>query len=101
MKLRKKDTVIITRGKDKGKRGKVERVFAKKKKVLVAGLNVYKRHLKKRSEKNPAGIIEFSRPLPMANVAVICPKCDKKTRVGFSLDKTDKQRICKKCQQVI
>ena len=94
-KLRKGDEVFITAGKDKGKRGKVERISAEK--VYLPGLNTYKRHLKKRDEKNPGGIIQFSRPLPLAAVSLICPKCGKPTRVGFVIDKKNKRRMCRKC----
>lgn len=98
-KLKKGDEVFITAGKDKGKRGKVDRLSGEK--VYLPGLNTYKRHLKKRDEKNPGGIIQFSRPLPLANVSLICPKCGKPTRVGFIVDKKNKRRICRKCRAKI
>lgn len=98
MKLKKGDEVIITAGKDKGKKGKIEKFFPKSDKVFLPGLNIYKRHMKKRDENNPGGIIEFSRPLPVANVSLICPKCNKETRVGFKVINKEKIRVCKKCQ---
>lgn len=101
MKIRKGDTVLITAGKDKGKKGKVERVYPDEQMVLVPGLNLFKRHLKKRTEGQKGGIVTFSRPINMANVAIICPKCSKPTRVGFQLSGDDKIRICRKCQQPI
>lgn len=101
MKLRKGDEIIITGGKDKGRRGKIERVDSKAQTVLVLGVNIYKRHVKRRDEKNPGGIIDFPRPLPIAKVALICPKCKKPTRVGFLVTDKEKQRICKKCKQLI
>lgn len=101
MKLKKGDDIIVTGGKDKGRRGKIERVFLLEKKVLVTGVNLYKRHVKKRDEKNTGGIIDFPRPLPVSNVALICPKCKKPTRAGFLTDKKEKQRICKKCKQLL
>ncbi|MBI3576630.1 50S ribosomal protein L24 [Candidatus Gottesmanbacteria bacterium] len=97
MKIKKGDTIIITAGKDKGKKGKIEKVFADEAKVLVPGLNIYKRHTKKRDEKTPGGIVEFARPLPMGNVAVVCPSCKKPTRVGFLVTKEEKYRVCRKC----
>lgn len=97
MKIKKGDTIIITAGKDKGKKGKIEKVFNQEAKVLVPGLNIYKRHTKKRDEKNPGGIVEFSRPLPIGNVALLCPSCKKPTRVGFLVTKDEKHRVCKKC----
>ncbi|MBI4067404.1 50S ribosomal protein L24 [Candidatus Gottesmanbacteria bacterium] len=98
MKLKKGDEVIVTAGKDIGKRGKIERLFADGQKVFLPGLNTFKRHLKKRSEKDKGGIIDFSRPLPVSNIALICPKCHKPTRVGYKLDGDKKIRICRKCE---
>ncbi len=101
MKIRKGDEVIITSGKDLGKRGKIEKVFFKTNSVLIPGLNIFKKHLKKRDEKHPGGIVEFSRPVPIANIAVICPKCGKPTRIGFQMKGKEKFRICKKCKGLI
>lgn len=101
MKLRKGDPVMVVAGKDKGRKGKVEKVFPKEDRVLVPGVNMYKRHMKKRDEQNPGGIIDFSRPLPVANVALICPKCNQLTRVGFHGTGKEKVRICKKCEQQV
>lgn len=102
MKLKRGDTVLVMVGKDKTRRGKIEKVYPKLNKVLVAGLNVYKKHLRAQSKEKPGGVIEFSRPLPVANVALLCPKCKKPTRVGYLIDKKqEKHRICKKCQAYI
>lgn len=101
MKLKKGDEIIVTGGKDRGKRGKIERVFAKENSVLVLGVNMYKRHAKKRDEKNQGGIVDFPRPLPIGRVALVCPKCKQATRVGFVTGDKEKTRICKKCKQLI
>jgi large subunit ribosomal protein L24 len=101
MKFKKGDEIEITIGKDKGKRGKIERVLPKEHKVLVLGQNLYKRHLKKKDEKNPGGIIDFPRALSTAKVALICPKCKKPTRIGFLVTDKEKQRICRKCKGLI
>jgi large subunit ribosomal protein L24 len=101
MKLKKGDTVIITTGKDKTRRGKIEKIFPKENKILIPGVNMYKRHAKKRDEKNVGGIIDFSRPLNSSNVALICPKCNKQTRIGYLISKDGKTRICKKCEQQV
>jgi large subunit ribosomal protein L24 len=101
MKFKKGDTVIVMTGKDKGRKGKIEKVLSKKNRVLVPGINMFKRHLKKRDEKNPGGIIDFSRPLPLGNVRLICPKCSQITRIGYLLVKDEKVRICRKCEQEI
>ena len=101
MKLKKGDTVIATIGKDKGKKGKIEKVFSGDGTVLVTGVNVYKRHTKKRDEKTPGGIIEHTRPMDASKIALICPKCGKVTRIGFIFVKGEKVRICRKCVQKI
>lgn len=91
------DEVIITAGRDKGKKGKIEKIYKKEDKVVISGVNIYKRH-RKVTRTQPAGIYEIARPLPVANIAIICPKCGKPTRVGFTMEGKIKVRICKKCQ---
>jgi large subunit ribosomal protein L24 len=101
MKLKKGDQIIVTIGKDKGKKGTIEKVFPQDSMVQVAGVNVYKRHRKKRDDRHPAGITEMVKPISVAKVALICPKCGKQTRVGYRIVKDVKDRICKKCEQII
>ena len=101
MKLKRGDIVKVTAGKDKGRTGKIEKVLPKPNKVVVAGVNLYKRHLKPRGESKPGGIVDIVKPLPVSNVALICPKCGQPTRVGFRVTKKEKVRICKKCKEVI
>lgn len=101
MKLKKGDEVIITTGKDRGKKGKIEKISFKDNTVFLPGLNISKRHVKKRDEQNPGGIIKFARPLPVSNVALICPKCGKSTRIGFVVKNGEKVRICKRCDSTI
>lgn len=97
MKIHTGDQVIITAGKDKNRQGKVEKVFPQSDQVLVSGLNVYKR-AKKRYGQEPGGLIEFNRPLPIGNVALLCATCKKPTRVSYKVDKSGgKRRICAKC----
>lgn len=100
-KLRKGDEVKVVTGKDKGKTGKIERVFTKEGKVLIDGVNQYKRHLKARSQTQPSEIVTLTKPLPLANVQLVCPKCHLLTRAGFILENNKKVRICRKCQQAI
>ncbi|MBM3283358.1 50S ribosomal protein L24 [Candidatus Gottesmanbacteria bacterium] len=101
MKLKKGDEVIITGGKDRGKKGKIEKIFPERNSVLLPGLNIFKKHIKKRDEKNPGGIIDFSRPLPVANVAFLCPKCNRATRIGYKIEGKEKLRTCRKCGSVL
>ena len=88
----------VVSGKDKGKVSKVEKVFSKTGKVLVSGANQYKRHQKGRSQGQPSEIITIIKPLPVQNVAIICPHCKLQTRVGYKIEKDNsKIRICRKC----
>ena len=101
MKLRVGDEIIVTAGKDKGKKGKIDKVFLKGCRVRIMGVNVYKRH-KKGMGGEKGGIIEFARPIRVSNVALVCPNCSKATRVGYLVDKRgEKSRICLKCKRVI
>lgn len=101
MKVIKGDEIKVTAGKDKGKTGKIEKVFPRLGMVLVPGINMYKRHLKQRDPKRPAGIIDIVKPLPVANIVFICPKCKLAARIGFSFVQGKKVRICRKCEQEV
>jgi large subunit ribosomal protein L24 len=100
--IKKGDKVILLSGKDKGKSGKVLKVLTAGEYVLVEGLNLAKRHLRKRSEAEQGGIKEIPQPLSISKVALVCPSCLKAVRFGvkISQDKT-KLRFCKKCHQAI
>lgn len=101
MKLKKGDKVMIITGKDKGKTGIVERSFVSAGKVIVAGLNIAKKHVKV-SKKNPGGgVVEIAMPMTTAKVALVCPNCGKPTRVGYQTTGKEKNRICKKCGKTI
>lgn len=101
MKLKAGDEVLITGGKDKGQKGKIEKVFPKTDRVLIPNLNLYKRH-RKGIGREKGGIITFSRSLPVASVALLCPHCAKPTRVAYRIDKKgEKARICAKCKRMI
>ncbi|MBI4036952.1 50S ribosomal protein L24 [Candidatus Daviesbacteria bacterium] len=100
MKIKKDDTVQILLGKDRGKTGKVLRVITKDNKVLVEGVNMVKRHVKK-SGQFEGGVLDLAKPVNISNVILVCPNCKKATRVGFKVDNGTKIRICKKCKEVI
>jgi len=100
MKIKKGDKVKILKGKDRGKTGTVDKVFSKTGKILVGGLNVYKKHSKPRGEAK-GGIFDFSRPLPASSVGLICPKCGKIIRVGYQVINGEKNRFCRECKSHI
>lgn len=101
MKIKKGDNIQILLGKDQGKTAQVERVLTKKGQVVIPGVNVYKRHIRKGIAGSVGGIIEISKPINISNVALICPNCKRPTRVGFKIEGDEKIRICKRCHQAI
>lgn len=101
MKIKKGDKVKITAGRDRGRDGKVERVYEKSGRVLVESVNQYKRHVKKNEKLPQGGIIDIPRPIDVAKVMLICPKCSKVARIGYKVEKNKKVRICKRCESVI
>ena len=97
MKIKKGDKIRVTAGKDSGREGVVERVYAKANRLLITGVNIYKKHIKKNEKMPQGGTVEVPRPLDAAKVMLICPKCKKETRIGYELVKNKKFRVCKKC----
>lgn len=101
MKIKVKDKVRVVAGKDKGREGTVERVYSKDSTVLVGGVNMYKKHIRKSEQMPQGGVAELPRPLHVAKVVLICPKCNKPARVGYSVEKGKKTRICKHCKSAL
>jgi large subunit ribosomal protein L24 len=102
--VKHEDTVQVIRGRDKGKRGKVQRVDLKEGTVHVEGVNVVKRHLKAGAQgaASQGGIISQEKPMDLWRVMLVCPNCDKPTRVGYQvLEDGTKSRVCKRCDQTI
>ena len=92
------DTVVVLSGRDKGKRGKVKLVRGFDRKVEVEGVNVVKRHTKASGPKNPkGGILDKELPLPMSKVMYVCPKCNKPTKVAFTIKGNARERVCRRC----
>jgi large subunit ribosomal protein L24 len=100
LKLKVGDKIKVLLGKDKGRDGEIEKILPRKGKVVVPGVNIYKRHMKG-SQGQKGGIYEIPRPLIYSKVALVCPKCKKATRVGFKVVGDSKLRICKKCGREI
>lgn len=101
MKLRKGDTVVVMIGRDAAKQGKIDRVYAKQGTVMVDGVNMYKRHVKKNEQLPEGGILDLPRPIDVSKVQLLCPKCKKPTRIGFKIEKGKKVRICRKCEATL
>lgn len=102
MKIRKKDTVLVIAGKDKGKKGKVRFAYPKDERLLVEGINFIKRHTRARGQVRQAGIVEREAPISASNVMLICSKCNHPSRVAFRfLADNRKVRVCSVCREVI
>lgn len=101
MKIKKGDTVKILYGKDSGKQGVVLAMDMKNRKVVVEGMNVYKKHVKGDGKKKTSEILTIVKPMDISKVMLICNNCGKATRVGIKRENGKVERICKKCKKVI
>lgn len=100
--IKKNDTVVVTTGKEQGKRGRVLAVMPTKQRLLVERVNLVKRHMRPSKRYQQGGIIEREAPVHLSNVMLVCPKCDKPTRLGNKMLETGKKvRVCRKCAEVI
>jgi large subunit ribosomal protein L24 len=107
--IRRDDTVLVTKGKDRGRTGQVRKVLpggkkidqfgqAHPSKIIITGINMVKRHMKPRGPQKPGGIIEREAPIAWSNVALICKSCAKPARVGFRQQADGRKvRYCKRC----
>lgn len=101
MKIQKDDKVKIITGKDKGKIGKVLKVYAEKNAVLVEGINMVKRHIKPGVADKEGGIISMEKPINVSNVMYVDGKKDNPTRLGYKIVDGKKYRFSKKSKDVI
>jgi large subunit ribosomal protein L24 len=98
MNVKKEDTVLVIAGKDRGKRGRVRDVYPSDNKIAVEGINIVKKHTRGRMGARQAGIIEREAPMDASKVMVVCPSCDKGTRIGHThLSNGLKVRQCRHC----
>jgi large subunit ribosomal protein L24 len=100
--IRKNDNVMVIKGRDRGKTGRVMRVLSGEMKAIIEGRNLVKKHSRK-SQKNPqGGIIQIESPVQLSNLMPVCPKCNKPVRVGSLIEKDGKKlRICKRCKEAL
>ena len=102
MKLKKGDLVTVLAGKERGKKGKILRVFPTKNRLIIEGLNFVKVYLRPSQQNPKGGISQVEGKLHFSNVQLLCPRCSKPTRIGFQfLSDGTKQRTCKKCNEII
>jgi large subunit ribosomal protein L24 len=107
MKIKKGDTVLVISGDDRGKTGKVLKVFSEKNRVIVEGVNFIKRHTRQTQQMQKGGIIEKEAPVHVSNLMLHCPKCSSPTKVAFRIlegegeGRPKKVRICRKCGEIV
>ena len=101
MKVKKNDTVLVITGKDAGKTAKVLAAMPKTNKVVVEGINMQKKAKKARSAQEVSQIVDQAGPINASNVMVVCPACEKATRVAYKVEGDKKVRVCKKCGAIL
>jgi len=102
MRVRKGDTVLVIAGKEKGRKGRVERLIPSKNRVVVEGLNMVIRHMRPRPDVRQAGRVQKESPIHLSNVRRICNKCEEPSRVRVSfLEDRRKVRVCLRCRETI
>jgi large subunit ribosomal protein L24 len=102
MQIRKNDSVLVIKGRERGKTGKVLRVIREKNAVTIERLNLVKRHSRPRGPQQPGGIVEKEAALDIANVMILCDKCNAPVRVGHKiLGDGKKIRICRRCNEAL
>lgn len=99
--VKKGDTVVVLSGKDKGKQGKIIQAMPKKAQVVVEDVNKVKRHSKPSLKTPQGGIVSKEMPLNVCKVQLVCPACNKPTRVGHKTVDGKNMRVCKKCGEVV
>ena len=100
--IRRNDNVVVTAGRDRGKRGRVLKVVPDRNRLVVEGVNIIKRHTRPNPQRNvKGGIVEREASLHASNVQLVCPDCGKITRIGHEVRGDRKVRICRKCEGVV
>jgi large subunit ribosomal protein L24 len=100
MRIKQGDNVKVMSGKDAGKTGKITQVLPEDDKVVVEGANILVKHLRPRKQGEKGQRIEFNAPVDASNVQVVCPKCNKITRIHYKvLADGRKERTCSKCKE--
>ncbi len=102
LKIKKSDKVIVISGKEKGKQGRILSIMPKKNRVIIERVNMIKRHMKPSRQYSQGGIIEKEGALHISKIMLVCPRCQKPSRISnHILDDGRKVRLCKRCKEVI
>lgn len=100
--IKKNDTVMIIKGRDRGKTGRVMKVLSGQMKAIIEGRNLVKKHSRKSQQNPQGGIIQIESPVQLSNLMPVCSKCNKPVRVGSLIEKDGKKlRVCKKCKEAL
>ncbi len=99
MKLKKGDNVIIRAGKDRRREGKILRVFPRGNKVVIEGINLFKRRIRPKKAGEKGQVVTVAYPLAAAKVMIKCVRCGRGARVGYRVEGDKKIRICRRCLQ--
>ncbi len=100
IKIKKGDTVLVTAGREKGKTGPVAKVIKETGRVMIDGVNLYKKFVRNQGTRRSGAStqqVELPRAMDISNVQIICPACKKPTRIGYAIEGDNKSRVCKKC----
>jgi len=101
MKIKKGDTILITVGKDKGKKTKVLKVFQQSRQILGENVNLAKKHVRPKKQGEKGQIVEIPKPFAVSRAMLVCPNCGQPARVGYKITESGKFRVCKKCRSEI
>ncbi len=102
MLIKKNDTVMVTSGKEKGKRGRVIAVYPSVNRLLIEKLNMIKRHTRPNQQLRQGGIVEKESPISASNVKLICSRCSKPTTTKrVAQGEGSRIRVCKTCNETI
>jgi len=101
MKLKTGDNVVVISGKDRGRKGKIIRVFPKTGNVVVEGMNIHKKHVRAKQQGQKGQVAQMPAPFSASNTMLFCETCKKGVRVGYKVDENKKLRICKKCKAAV
>jgi large subunit ribosomal protein L24 len=100
--IKKNDTVLVIAGKERGKKGRVLVVRPSKDNVIIEKVNIIKKHMKPNKKYAKGGIIEKGAPVHISNIMLVCPRCNKPTRIANTVfEDGKKSRVCKKCRELI
>ncbi|MFH0951713.1 MAG: 50S ribosomal protein L24 [Patescibacteria group bacterium] len=101
MDFKKGDTVKIIQGKDRGKQGKILQVFPRDGRIVVESLNMASKNVRPKRQGEKGQVVKYNAPFNRSNALLVCPKCNKSTRLNRQKIGDNKERVCKKCKQVI